>query len=132
MVPEHWLSTRRIGHLALAVDGRWLDLRELETRVAVRRELASVLLARQLADFDLGDALARQRPLTQRIARWAYDAGYRGVAYTSRFGCNFDCWAIFVPTRVTAQSVDSISFDDSDLVEVVRLFDLRLSIASGS
>jgi hypothetical protein len=75
LVPRDWLDRRCIGVFTLQPRQRWLDLRSLATRVALRSEFASLLSAHALADFDLGDALSRNRSLTQAIARWAYERG---------------------------------------------------------
>jgi hypothetical protein len=84
------------------------------------------LVARGLTDFDLSDALSRQRPMTQGVARWAHEAGYSGIAYTSRFGCPYDCWVLFERADFAVDVVDSISRTDPDLLEVARLFELYL------
>jgi hypothetical protein len=126
VIPADWLARRRIAAFALPPGRQWLDLRALETRVALRGRLASLLATQHQADFDLGDALSRNRPLTQAVARWAYDEGFDGVVYTSRFACAFDCWAIFDRVGTDRRSVTAIHRDDPDLEEVARLFDLRM------
>ena len=57
--------------------------------------LADVLLRLGMADFDVNGARGPSRDLTQRITRWAYEHGFAGVAYRSRFADDLDCWAIF-------------------------------------
>jgi hypothetical protein len=128
-IPSGWLQTRLMGRLRPAAEQRWLDLRSLETRVALRRELAPDLIADGAADFDLGDALSRQRAMTQRAARWAYEAGYNGIAYTSRFGCAYDCWVLFEGAAFAVDRVATIDRTDRDLDQVARLFDLSLPTA---
>jgi len=74
---------------------RWLDLRAPETCEVLRPELADVLLALGMADFDVSGARGPSRELTQRISRWAFDRGFAGIAYRSRVSDDLDCWAIF-------------------------------------
>jgi hypothetical protein len=125
-IPSSWLQSRLIGRLRPMPDQRWLDLRSLESRIALRYELAGELIARGLTDFDLSDALSRERAMTQRAARWAYETGYSGIAYTSRFGCPYNCWVLFERATFVVDVVESINRADPDLLEVVRLFDLQL------
>jgi hypothetical protein len=127
VVPASWLMRRRIGTFALGPNQRWLDLRSMETRIALRRDLAALLAAHDLTDFDLSDALCRNRPVTQSIAQWAFDAGYNGIAYKSRFDCAFDCWAIYDRADLDKIAVETMWSDDGDLTEVARLFDLRVT-----
>lgn len=91
LVPDMWHVNRRIGVIEPRSDLRALDLRSLETRESLRAELAPWLRAHGLADFDMGDALSRERVVTQQLSRWAYEHDYRALAYTSRFGSEFDC-----------------------------------------
>jgi hypothetical protein len=129
-IPRDWLTTHRIGWLQPRPELKALDLRALETREAIRSDLAPLLRVRGYHDFDLGVALNQDRTLTQHISRWAYERGYRGIAYTSRFGSEFDCWVLhsepidsdppFEPLGVAP-----IERNDPDLLAAMRLFRLR-------
>lgn len=94
-VSTDWRSARRIARLRLLPGRRWLDLRAAETCEVLRAELADALLALGMDDFDVSGARGPSRALTQRIARWAFDRGYAGIAYRSRVSDDLDCWAIF-------------------------------------
>jgi hypothetical protein len=61
----------------------------------LRHGLAQPLLDRGLGDLDLGGVVGPKRQLTQAIARWAYDHGYAGLVYSSRFDAALTSWAIF-------------------------------------
>ena len=123
--PADWRLKRRIGVLRLLPDQRWLDLREHETRETLRARLASTLQTFGYADFDLGDALGRDRRLTRAIARFTYEDGFQGIAYTSRFDDNFDCWAIFAGARFEPVDHLPIAKDDPDLLEAALRFHLK-------
>lgn len=131
-IPDAWHVTRRVGWLEPTVDLRALDLRSLKTREALRSELAPWLREHGYRDFDMSDALNRDRGLTQHISRWAYVHGYRAIAYTSRFGQEFDCWVLHSAGQLTEEAtfvprgIEIIEYDDPDLVEAARLFGLTL------
>jgi hypothetical protein len=124
-IPDDWHQKRGIGTLRLSPGQRWLDLRPHETREALRMELALALGALGLDDLDLSDVIGRNRRLTQAIARYAYEAGLQGIAYSSRFDSNLSCWAIFEGARFEQISQTMIARDDPDLLEAARRFGLK-------
>jgi hypothetical protein len=100
-------------------------LRRLETREALRSELARTLLALGLDDLDLSGVVGPARPLTQAIARWAYERGYTGLVYSSRFAAALACWAVFEGAAFDPLGLpEPILPDDPDLVEAAQLFGL--------
>ncbi|MDO8442703.1 MAG: RES domain-containing protein, partial [bacterium] len=92
VVPGDWWVRRRVGRFYLDPDQKWLDLRTLGTREALRVELADTILRLGLTDLDVSSVRSLNRDLTHAMARWAYEHGYNGVAYTSRFDDGLDCW----------------------------------------
>jgi hypothetical protein len=94
-VRPSWRAARAVGRLRLRPRQRWLDLRALTTREALRHELAPRLLERGNLELDLSGVVGPHRALTQTIARWAYDRGFAGLVYHSRFHAPLTCWAIF-------------------------------------
>ena len=126
-VPAEWYHTRAVGQLRLGTRQRWLELRAFETREALRRELAQTLLDLGLEDLDLSGVVGPKRQLTQAIARWAYDHGYAGLVYSSRFDAALTCWAIFEGAAFEpVRPFESILPDDPDLVATAKLFGLNL------
>lgn len=125
IIPEDWHLKRMIGTLRVLPDQRLLDLRDHETRETLRAELAPTLHRLGYKDFDLSDALGRNRRLTRLIARFAEERGFRGVAYSSRFDLAFDCWAIFEGAGFEALDRRPITRDDPDLIEAARRHNLR-------
>jgi hypothetical protein len=126
VIPADWHLKRGIATLRLQSGQRWLDLREHETREALRVSLAATLHVIGFEDFDLGDALSRNRRLTQAIGRFAFANGFHGIAYRSRFDGNFDCWAVFEGARSEAVAHLPITKEDSDLREAARRFNLTI------
>lgn len=125
IVPDDWHLKRVMASFHPTADQRWLDLRVLAVRERVRRALASTLTRLSHTDFDLGDALSRDRVLTQQIARWAHEQDFGGIIYPSRFDAAYSCWAIFEGSYIEHESIRAIRRDDADMLEAARL--LRLS-----
>ena len=123
VVPVGWRDVRSIGRLRLAPDQRWLDLRVVETREALRMVFAASVLAIGLGDLDGATVRGPQRQLTQAIAGWAYDQGYHGLVYTSRFDDRWTCWAVFEgATVLPIGSPRPIRREDTDLTFTAALF----------
>lgn len=70
--------------------------------------------------------------MTQRAGRIAFELGYAGVFYHSRYGHSIENWAIFedwaVPERFPIHQQDSwkVPEDDPDLLEALRILGLVL------
>jgi hypothetical protein len=123
-VPPTWYEQRLLGSFRLTPGQNWLDLRHLETREILRSMLAPILERLGFDDFDLGDAVSRIRPLTQEIAALAYDQGFQGIVYHSRFDAPVSCWALFEGASIERLEVWPISVDDPDFQAVARRFRL--------
>ncbi|MBI4236576.1 MAG: RES family NAD+ phosphorylase [Chloroflexi bacterium] len=127
VVPTDWYQKRAVARMRLGRGQRWLDLRAIETREALRGELATTLLELGLADLDLSGVLGPRRRLTQAIARWAYENGYAGLAYRSRFDDALSLWALFDGAAFEPVGVpEPIMPDDPDLIAAAHLFGLSI------
>lgn len=128
LVPPDWYRGRAVGRFRLAPRQRWLDLRSLETCEVLRRALAQTLLDLGLDDLDLSGIVGQRRQLTQAITRWAYEHGYSGLAYSSRFDVAFTCWAIFEGAVFdVTESPEPILPGDADLLATAQLFGLGIA-----
>ena len=127
VIPDDWHLKRMIAAFRVVPGQRWLDLRLLTVREHLRHEMARTFVDLGRDDFDLGDALSRNRALTQAIARWAYENGFEGIIYKSRLDAAFDCWALFEGALYEPVSAMSIAHDDEDLIAVATLFGLKRS-----
>lgn len=126
-VPAGWYRTRAVSRLRLLGGQRWLDVRAADTLEVLRGELAANLAEWRMTDLDLSDVMSRDRRLTQAISRWAYDEGFHGVVYSSRFGAGASLWAIFEGAQFEAVGVaQPILPDDPDLLAVATLFGLAV------
>jgi hypothetical protein len=125
IIPDDWHLKRAIATFRVVPEQRWLDLCSLEVRESIRRSLAGTIARLGHDDFDLGDALSRDRELTQAIARWAYEQDYQGIIYPSRLDGAFTCWALFEGARYEPLETTAIAADDPDLLTIAGLFRLR-------
>jgi hypothetical protein len=123
--PDDWHLKRCLGRFHLLPGQRWLDLRAFETREALRAQFADAVIRLGLPDLDVSGVRGPSRALTQAIARWAYEQGYQGIAYSSRFDDAFDCWAVFEGAAFQpAGPPEPIARDDPDLRATAELFGL--------
>jgi hypothetical protein len=84
-------------------------------------------MALGVAGVDLGQLLGPLRPLTQAIARWAYEHGYSGLVYASRIDARLACWAVFEGARFEQVGLpEPITPNDPDLRAVARLYGLSV------
>ena len=89
--------------------------------------MARNLLELRLSDLDLAGVMGPARTLTQAIARWAYERGYAGIAYRSRFDEKLTLWAIFESAAFEVAGVpEPIETDDADLAATARLFGITV------
>jgi len=126
-VPASWRKMRCVGRLRLLPEQSWLDLRTMETAEVLRVEFALRLHQLGLADLDVSGLRGPSRALTRAIGRWAYDAGYQGIAYKSRFHDALDCWAVFEGAAVERVGLsEPIRRDDADLRAAAAHFGLAV------
>jgi hypothetical protein len=127
VVDEAWRLRRSIASFRLLPGQQWLDLRSLQTRQALRPVFAGLLAQLGFNDFDAGAVLSPDRHLTQTISRWAFQHGYNGVDFPSRFEPTYTNWAIFEGAAVEPVGVaEPILRDDPDLIAVARRYNLNL------
>lgn len=130
LVSTDFLNRKRVQQMYLDPNTRRADLRSFANREAFRDVFARLLLDHGATDFDLSTVTSNDRALTQAIARWLYEEGYRGIAYISRFDCEYQCIAVFEGASFApaGESV-GISPDDPDLASALRMFGLHLDPA---
>lgn len=122
------LSDRRMAsfHVESKPKVRFLDLRALETREHLRRELVGTLKQQNLQDFDMSDAVGRVRVLSQAIGGWAYDHEFNGIVYPSRLDSTSINWALFEPLSIRSLHERELAPNDADLTAVLKRFGLTL------
>jgi hypothetical protein len=117
IIPAEWFATRRLGQFSLADPRlRALDLQTAEQIQELRKQLQLFLANRGYAELDVSHVLGQDFVLTQEIAGWAYEQGFGGIIYSSRFALDRTCIAIFEGTRLSDTQTMVIDRDDPDLI----------------
>lgn len=139
-VPSAWRSIRVLRHVVLAPESRFVDLWDAQTLAHLRDALAFALADAGLADLDLSamsGASAEGRQFTRSCALFLRDAvdpmtgrPIDGLRYRSRWGEQWECWAIFSDRLVAVPELRTLSYPistmEAGLVEVADLFRLRV------
>lgn len=101
----------------------------LPTLIILRDVFAALLVDLGMGDLDISGVRGPSRRLTQAIGAWAYDEGYSGIAYKSRFDDDYVCWALFEggASWVPAGPPELITRRDTDLRATAALFGLVLA-----
>lgn len=101
VVPRSWLRNRVIGQAT--VNGRFADVNHARSLAHLHTNLAARLVHFRIRELD-GAAIRTTAPrrFTQEVSSHIYaladDAGrpiFAGIAYRSRFGDNYQNWAVF-------------------------------------
>ena len=128
-VRRAWLKGRCIG--TATVEGEYADIYALGWISHLRTALAGIAVKLGMKDFDLSSLEpAQPRILTQRAGRIAFELGYAGVFYHSRYGHSIENWAIFedwtMSERFPIDQPNSrkVAEDDPDLLEALRILGL--------
>jgi hypothetical protein len=128
-VRKAWIKGRCIG--SANVEGEYADIYALAWVSHLRLALAGTAVKLEMEDIDLS-SLERAEPrlLTQQAGRIAFELGYAGVFYHSRYGPSIENWAIFedwtMPDRFPIRQPNSRKFaeEDPDLLEALRILGL--------
>jgi hypothetical protein len=129
VVTQQDLQERRLGTFTLQRKPhlKFLDARESETISHLRVVMASTFVALGVDEFDPSELIGRNRKLTQAIADWAYNQGYSGIVYMSRYEPRLlTNWALFEPLYITLTGETEIAPDDPDLIAALKFHRLRL------
>ena len=128
-VRRAWIKERCIG--SANVEGEYADIYALAWVSHLRTALAGTAVKPGMKDFDLSSMEpAEPRRLTQQAGRTAFELGYAGVFYHSRYGHSIVNWAIFedwtMPKRFPIRQPNSrkIVEDDPDLLEALQILGL--------
>jgi len=124
-----WINGRCIG--TANVEGEYADIYALGWVSHLRTALAGIAVRLGMEDIDLS-SLERAEPrlLTQHAGRNAFELGYAGIYYHSRFGHSIEDWAIFedwaISERFPIHQPNSrkVAEDDPDLLEALRILGL--------
>lgn len=111
---------------------RFADVYSAEWLSHLRRRLEPALApqhARALEDFDLARLMSQDRGLTQQVATIAYQLDYDGIYYQFRHGLDLNNWALFEPFELQYMPPRSLTPDDKDLQNALRILNLSLDMS---
>ncbi len=135
VVPATWLASRAVGESAIR--GDYADVGHAASLTYLRTVMAARLIHYGIRDLDAAAIrLSAPRRFTQEISNHVYklsapDGGPRfaGIEYESRFGDNYQNWAVFerpAHEPIREPSVEAIRRDDPALSAALAALALRL------
>jgi hypothetical protein len=128
-VPVAWTETRLLG--SAEHQGQYANLYGSEWVGLLRRELAADCIALGIGELDAATLqLSAPRRLTQIASRKAFQLGFDGIVYRSRFGHDIENWALFEPFKIKPISAMAIELNDRDLRKALAIHHLEFEVPS--
>lgn len=131
-LPRIWHIERAVAQLHVETNGWYVDVEHPISLQVIRTEFAGLLDAADIPDMDVSVIRGHNRIVTCTIAEWInsiyLDDGTipLGIRYNSRHGTDWECWATFPETKVSAASELAIDpTTDDDLRYITKLFNLH-------
>lgn len=139
-VRASWRADRQIRTTVLARHLRFADLWDAASLNYLREALTPLLLALGFSDLDLGSmsgATPESRQFTRACAQHVYELtdrrgqpAFAGIRYRSRWGDQWECWAVYSDRLVHAPgsspSFRGISESEPGLLAAAEVFGLRI------
>jgi len=123
-VPPGWELNRAIGKAR--AEGNFADICGGEWLTYLRSKLASECVELGIKEFDASVMQSTKRAITQQVSRIAYELGYAGIYYRSRYGHDVDNWALFEPFRIRETSTQAIARNHPALVEAAGILGIKV------
>jgi hypothetical protein len=136
-VPADWRQRRIAVNVRFPAEPpfhrgvQFLDVEALESREALRVELAPLLAHYGIPDLDVATVRGADRRITRWIGQWAYDARnddgtprFAGVRYLSRLSTDWECWAIFDDAPIVELNRRPVLRTDPSLQAVADIYGL--------
>ena len=131
LVVADWVARRRIG--GGGVQGGFAAVGTSPSLSYLHGRLADVLDDFGLEELDGAALRSGRRQLTQLISRMVFECStpegqreFAGIRYLSRYGDEFENWAIFEPATIDTEQPGQIAPDDLDLIEAARRLGVTL------
>ncbi|MBA2312137.1 MAG: RES domain-containing protein [Actinobacteria bacterium] len=131
LVVADWLPRRRIG--SASVGGSFAAVGTSSSLAYLHTQVAHLLSDFGLEELDGGSIRSVRRQLTQRISRIVFECStsdgrrkFDGIEYLSRYGDEFENWAIFEPGNIVPGQPKEIVAEDPDLVEAAQRLGVML------
>lgn len=120
-----WLQKRCMGSASMA--GSFASVGNSASLAYLRSALDPDLERFGLDEIDAAAIRSGRRELTQAMSRLVFERStaegqreFDGIRYLSRYGDEFENWAIFEPAIIDSKASERISPDDPDLLEAAR------------
>jgi len=124
-VPLDWNKNRGLG--SASTDGNFAEICGGEWITMLRKKLASDCLSLGVKDFDASVLQsASPRLITQLASRVVYELGLPGIYYRSRYGHNFENWALFEPFRIRNTMTQPIPKHHPALIQATEILGLSV------
>jgi hypothetical protein len=139
-IPADWRQRRTAVRVSFPPGGensrfpngiRLLDIESVDTREALREDLAELLAYYGYPDLDVGLVRGRDRRLTRNISQWVFeqtdDAGnplYAGIRYLSRLNTAWELWAVFDDVEMEELERRPIRGEDTSYQRIAKLYGL--------
>lgn len=132
-VPADWRMRRVACHVNCRDPLPFVDVEDPYTLAYLGAVLAKDLAALGVDEpLNVSHVRGGNRLIPRLISRWAYvqqdedgNALYSGIRYESKLG-DWECWAIFDGTQMTATGHTAITVNDDSLQFVAKMFDLTI------
>jgi hypothetical protein len=136
VIPATWLRSRAIGEATLT--GTYADVGRARSLTYLRAVMAARLIHYGISDLDAATIrVSAPRRFTQEISSHIYSLSgpdgtpkFAGIEYESRFGDNYQNWAIFERPDldpICDQAIRPVRHDDPSLHRALAALGLKLS-----
>jgi hypothetical protein len=131
LIVSDWLTRRRIA--PAWVQGTFADVAASASLTYLNSQVATRLSDLGIEEVDGAAVRSGRRRLTQRISRIVFQCStsdgrreFDGIRYLSRYGDEFENWAIFEPGAIDPEQPMEIDAGDPDLIEAGRRLGITL------
>lgn len=131
LVVNEWVAPRRIS--TAAIEGDFAVVGTSVSLAYLHNQIGHLLSDFGLEELDASALRSVQRELTQAISRIVFECsaagGHRqfdGIRYLSRYGDEFENWAIFEPALIDSEPPQEVRVDDADLIEAASRLNVTL------
>lgn len=131
LVVADWLARRMIA--TASVTGSFAEVGTSDSLAYLHTQVAHLLSDFGLEELDVAAIRSVRRELTQQISRIVFECStpqgrraFDGIQYLSRYGYEFENWAIFEPAAIDPERAEEIVVGDHDLLEAARRLEVML------
>ncbi|MCO5217165.1 MAG: RES family NAD+ phosphorylase [Thermomicrobiales bacterium] len=113
-IPAAFLEDYRLCYSLIRCMDPIVNISSTRAIEQVRHDLVNEFIEHEIEDFDLSVVSSLDREVTQQISLWAWQQGYAGISYVSRFGADLTCYALFEDRYELIDTPECIPVGKSD------------------